>query len=185
MKIIFVHGYTSSHENDWYPSIAKELDTLEIPYAIPDLPGGKTPHADTWIDTIHKEVIKSREPIILVAHSLGTRAALLYLEKYPTTHLHALILIAPLANRLENADRRDGSYPDFFEHKIDLAPIAQLAPIRIVMHSLDDPSVPYEQGRELSRDLDATLLTYRDRGHFSQPESYENILDVLRNLLKK
>lgn len=186
MKIIFVHGYTASHTADWYPQISKELDTLEIPYTIPDLPGGKTPHADAWVEMIHKEVIKSREPIIMVAHSLGTRAALLYLEKYSDTHLHALILVAPLANRLENADRRNGeAYPDFFIHKIDLGKIKLLAPIRIVMHSMDDASVPYEQGRELSRDLDASLLTYRDRGHFSEPENYEYTLDVIRNLMKK
>lgn len=184
MKIIFIHGYTASSKADWYPTIAEQLDKLSIPYAVPDLPGDRNPHADRWLPVIHREFIKSREPVILVGHSLGTRAALLYLEKYPV-HVHGLILIAPLANRLENADRRDGeAYPDFFLHKVDMEKIKARAPIRIVMHSTDDDSIPYEQGVELAGDLDAKLMTYHDRGHFFARENHAYVLEVLQNVLK-
>ena len=184
MKIIFIHGYTASPAADWYPNIVPELATKNIDYAIPALSGGDRPHAADWIQEIHKEVEKVKGPVILVGHSLGTRAALLYLEKHPIPNLHALILIAAFNNSLDNAARNEGqAYPDFFTHKVDTQKIQALTKTRIVMHSMDDDSIPYAQGREIANDLHASLLTYRDRGHFYEPENYTYVFDVLQNIL--
>ena len=183
MKIIFIHGYTSSPSADWYPNIAPELAAKNIEYAIPSLSGGNQPHAANWIQEIHAEVEKAHGPIILVGHSLGSRAALLYLEKYPIPNLHALILVGAFNNDLENAKRRDEHYADFFTNKVDTKKIQALTKTRIIMHSMDDDSIPYQQARDMTRVLNATLLTYRDRGHFTDPESATYIFDVLQNIL--
>ncbi len=81
-KIVFIHGYTSSHLADWYPNISKELNQLGIDYVIPDLPGGTNPHSDDWFAVLHEVISNIDKPIVLVGHSLGTRAALLYLERF-------------------------------------------------------------------------------------------------------
>lgn len=183
MKILFVHGYTSSNTSDWYPAITAKLRELKIAYAVPNLPGDTQPRADAWIEIIHEEISKAKEPPILVGHSLGTRAALLTLEKYPAK-LKALMLIAPLSNNLENAKKHDGeAYPDFFTHEIDVKAIQTYTANRIVMHSMDDDSVPYRQGQEVARDLNAHLLTYNGKGHFCEPENHVFILDVIKNIL--
>lgn len=183
MKIIFIHGYTASPAADWYPNIVPELAAKNIDYAIPTLSGGDKPHAADWINEIHAEVEKVQGPVILVGHSLGSRAALLYLEKYPIINLHALILVGTFNNNLENAKRRDEHYADFFAHTIDTQKIQALTKTRIIMHSMDDESIPYQQARDMTRDLNATLLTYRDRGHFSDPENYTYVFDVIQNIL--
>lgn len=184
MKIIFIHGYTSSSTSDWYPNIAAELATKNISYAIPNLSGGKQPHANDWIQEIHKEIEQSKDSIVLVGHNLGSRAALLYLEKHPIPNLHALILIATFNNTLENSTRnKSEAYPDFFVHKVDTQKIQALTKTRIIMHSMDDESIPYQQARDMTRDLNATLLTYRDRGHFTEPENYTYVFDVIQNIL--
>lgn len=180
--IIFIHGYTASRHADWYPNIAAELKVRNISYEIPTLLGDKHPHANHWIEKIHKVIEKIRGPIILVGHSLGTRAALLYLERYPTK-LHALVLIAAFANRKENAKRKNEHYADFFEKIVDTDAIKSLTSHRIVIHSTDDDSIAFEQGEEIARDLDAKLLTYNNRGHFSDPENYSYIFDVIQNIL--
>ena len=51
------------------------------------------------------------------------------------------------------------------------------------MHSMDDESIPYAQARDMTQELNATLLTYRDRGHFSDPENYTYVFDVIQNIL--
>ncbi|MBP9814012.1 alpha/beta fold hydrolase [Candidatus Woesebacteria bacterium] len=182
MKIIFAHGYTANTTTDWYPQITAELRRLKIAYAIPNLPGEEHPHSAEWIELLHAEIEKAKEPPILVGHSLGTRAALLTLEKYPTK-LKALILVATFANKLENAKRRDEAYADFFDHLIDLEKIKETTPTRVILHSMDDDSIPYRQGQEMTRDLGAHLLTYNGKGHFDQPENYIYILDVIKNIL--
>ena len=182
MKIIFAHGYTATPATDWYPEICAELRALKIAYAIPQLPGSEHPHAAEWIELIHAEIEKAKEPPILVGHSLGTRAALLTLEKYPAK-LKAFILVAAFSNTTDNAKRKDGVYADFFDHVIDMKKIQNTSPNRIILHSMDDDSIPYRQGQEMTRDLGAHLLTYNGKGHFDQHEDYIYVLDVIKNIL--
>jgi len=181
-KIIFIHGYTASHLADWYPNISKELDALGIDYAIPDLPGGKKPHSKEWLQVIDREVKRSNKPVVLVGHSLGTRAALLYLDQYKQP-AKAVFLIAAFANRVENAERRDRSYADFFEYKISIGAVKKLCDQLIVIHATDDNSIDIEQGKDIAEDLDAKLITVDGRGHLYKPSNASFILEQLRREL--
>jgi serine hydrolase len=179
-RIVFIHGYTASHLADWYPNITPMLEEMSWDFEIPDLPGGRHPHAEDWLSKIHEVVAKSDKPLILVGHSLGTRTALLYLEKYKPK-VEKVFLIAVFANRLENADRRSGeAYPDFFVHNIDIEEIKSLSKEFIVMHSKDDHSISFEQGVEIAEELEAKLLKYEDRDHFSNARNAEEIFSVLK-----
>ncbi len=183
-KIVFIHGYTASHLADWYPNISKELDKLGVDYKIPDLPGETRPNAKEWLEMLHKVISQTNKPLVLVGHSLGARTVLLYLEKY-RPKAERVFLIATFANRVENAQRKDGeAYPDFFKHKIDLEKIKPLVGKFVVMHSKDDSSIPYWQGEEIAKDLDAELITYKDRNHFSNPENAPFVLEQLRKELQ-
>lgn len=178
-KIIFAHGYTASPQADWYPNISRELKKRKIDFAVPFLPGGLHPKSKVWIEKIHQEVKKTKKPIILVGHSLGSRAVLLYLDKYPR-RIMMVLLIAAFSNDTQNAQRHDGTtYPDFFEYKINLEKIKSLVGKFIIMHSKDDSALDYSQGVEVAKDLGAELITYKDRDHFSEPENYKYVLEVL------
>lgn len=183
-RIIFIHGYTASSQADWYPALSKELVKLGVDYAIPDLPGGETPHAKAWLQIIHQEVRKSDKPLVLVGHSLGTRAVLLYLNKFKP-QVEKAFLIAAFSNKKENGQRHDGeTYPDFFEDVINIDEIKPLVNKFIIMHSQDDSSIPYTQGVEIARDLSAELITYEGKDHFCEPEDAGAILNVLRKELE-
>ena len=184
-KIVFIHGYTASHLADWYPNISIELEKLEVDFVIPDLPGGEHPHASEWLEALHTVVSKIDKPLVFVGHSLGTRTALLYLEKY-RPKVEKVFLIAAFANDIKNNNRHDDGrgYSDFFEHKIDLEQIKPLVGKFIVIHSKDDDSIEYEQGVEIAKDLNAKLITYEDKGHFYKPECAPIILKELQTELK-
>lgn len=185
-KIIFIHGYTASSEADWYPTISPALKELNVDFAIPDLPGDREPHSGEWLEIIHQEFVKSDKPVVLVGHSLGTRAALLFLEKY-REYVKAVFLFGAFANRTENAYREDADgeekYPDFFEDKIDLDKIKDLSEKFVVVHSEDDFSIEYEQAVEIAKDLSAKLITFQDKGHFTLPEHAQTVLEVLQKEL--
>lgn len=182
-KIVFIHGYTASHLVNWYPNISKELDQLDIDYVVPDLPGGANPYADDWLKTLHQVISKIDKPIVLVGHSLGTRAALLYLEKFHPK-VEKVFLFAAFANDTKNAFRRNGNYKSFFTREINIEEIKPLATKFIVMHSKDDDSIEYKQGVEIAKGLDAELITYEDKGHFFKPEYAPVVLEQLRKELK-
>lgn len=179
-KIVFIHGYTASHLADWYPQISKLLDDLGVDYVIPDLPGDKKPHSREWLEVIDQTVKASDKPVVLFGHSLGTRAALLYLDQHPF-HPEAVFLLAAFANRVENGQRHRGTkYPDFFEYKIDLDKVKQLSSKFVVIHSHDDDSIDFEQGEELANDLGAKLVPLDGRGHMSDPANAEVLFKILR-----
>jgi len=183
-KVIIIHGYTSSPHRKKYQIIYEELDKLGIECSIPTLPGGEHPHSKEWIELIDKEVKNATKPVVLVGHSLGTRAALLYLDKFEQK-VHAVILISAFNNNFqENRNRRDGDYADFFDYGVDIDKVKKLAHTFIVAHSRDDDALDYLQGAELSKELDAKLFTYERMGHFGGEERAEVNAEVFLELIK-
>ena len=183
-KVILIHGYTSSPKRKKYQIIAEELEKLGVEYSIPELPGGENPHSKDWLEIIDKEVKNSKKPVVLVGHSLGTRAVLLYLDKY-NQKVDIVILIASFDNNFEkNRKRRNENYSDFFDYAIDIGKIKKLANKFVVAHSKDDDSIDYSQGVEISRELGAELITYENMGHFSGSENSERNAKAFVEIIK-
>lgn len=184
-KIIFIHGYRSSPEKTKYQLIVQKLRALGIDYSIPQMPGGEHPHSSEWLEIIDKEVKSSDKPVVLVGHSLGTRAILLYLDKYKTK-VDTVVLIAALNNDYrKNGKRADGKYNDFFDYPVDTDKIKKLADKFIVMHSKDDDLLDYqEHGVRIAEELDAKLITKEDCGHFRGEENAQRNASLFVELVK-
>lgn len=172
-KVIIIHGCASSPKNRKYQIIAKELAELGIDYSIPAMPGGEYPCSDNWLKIIDEEVNNTDKPVVLVGHSLGTRAILLYLDKYQQ-EVDAVILIATFNNNFKkNRKGKNHHYQDFFDYALDIEQIKKLSRKFIVIHSKDDESIDYKQGVEMSRELKAKWIAYKEAGHFSGSEGAE------------
>lgn len=183
-KIIFVHGYTATPKEDFYPALRPLLDQEGIEYLMPLLPGGYHPHSKDWLDVIDDEVQRAGDaPLILVGHSLGARAVLLYLDLFHTA-VDAVILVAAFNNDYElNRTRRDEYYADFFEHPVDTELIKTLAKKIIVLHSTDDESIPVSQGQEIAKQLDADLVRVEGHNHFTDAADAAPIFEQIKRAL--
>ncbi len=185
-KVILIHGYTSNPKKTKYKIIAEKLRKLGVDYAIPKLPGDEYPDSDTWLKIIDREVKSSKEPIILVGHSLGTRAALLYLDQY-NQKIDTVILVAAFDNNIENRKRRNGNYANFFEYALNIDKIKGLVKNFIIVHSKDDPDIPYQQAVNISNDLNGKLITYEARKHFggekNAPINAKIFIDTIKSAL--
>lgn len=183
-KVILVHVYTSSPKKKKYQIIAKELSKQRVKYAIPFFPGDEHPHRDDWLGIIDKEVKNTPNPIVLVGHSLGTRAVLLYLDKFGKK-VDTVILIAAFDNNYkENRKRKNAKYSGFFDYAIDVKKVKKLANKFIVVHSKDDDSIDYSQGIRISKELGAKLITYKDMSHFSGEENAVKNAKVFLEIIK-
>ncbi len=172
-KVIFVHGYNSTPKKKKYQILADGLKELGADVAIPELPGGEYPHSKDWLEVIDKEVKASEGPIILVGHSLGSRAVPLYLDKF-NEKVDTVILISAFNNNyLENQKRRDLKYADFWEYPVNIDKIKKLAKKFVVVHSKDDDHIDYQQGVDIAKELGVELITYENMGHFSGDERAE------------
>jgi len=183
-KVILIHGYTSSPKNKKYQIISQELNKLRVDYSIPAFPGGEYPHSEKWLEIINKEVKNTTKSVILVGHSLGTRAALLYLDKFEQK-VDTVILIAAFNNNFKkNRKIRDENYADFFDYALDIKKVKKLANRFIVVHSKDDDSIDYQQGVEISNELEAELMTYEDMGHFCGEERAKENAKIFLKFIK-
>ncbi len=148
------------------------------------MPGGDYPHSEKWLGIIDKEVKNTTKPVVLVGHSLGTRAALLYLDKFEQK-VDSVILIAAFNNNFEeNRKRRSENYADFFEYALDIKKIKKLANRFIVVHSKDDDLIDYRQGVEIANELGAKLIAYEDMGHFCGEEQAEENAKMFLEFIK-
>lgn len=184
-KVIFVHGYTSSPRKKKYQIIAEDLKKAGIPFSIPQLPGNEYPHSKAWLEIIDKEINSSDLPVILVGHSLGTRAVLLYLDKFKQK-IDTVLLIGAFNNNVEeNRGRKNNGYADFWDYPVDIVKIKKLANKFVVMHSKDDDAIDYRQGVEISGVLEAELLSYDNMGHFCGEENAERNAQEWLKIIKK
>jgi predicted alpha/beta hydrolase family esterase len=178
-KAIFVHGYTSSPTRKKYQLIGQELERLGIEYAIPAFPGERHPDHKQWLSIIDQEVTTSKHPVILVGHSLGTRAVLLYLDQFDR-HIAAAVLIAAFNNKV--TDREEG-YANFFEYPVDVQRVKSRADTFVVAHSIDDDAIPYHEGEEISKELGARFIPYQGMEHFSGEERAEENAKEFLNII--
>lgn len=183
-KVVLVHGYRSSPKNEKYQIISRELNKLGIEHSIPTFPGERYPYSQEWLEIIDREVKSTDKPVILVGHSLGTRAVLLYLDKFETK-VDTVILVATFNNSIEgNRKRRDKGYADFFEYPLNIEKIKKLANKFIIVHSKDDDLIDYQQAVDMSKELDVELITYEHASHFSGEDGAEKNAEYFLKFIK-
>ncbi|MCL4406021.1 MAG: alpha/beta fold hydrolase [Patescibacteria group bacterium] len=180
--VIFIHGYNASPEINWYPEMRRELDKLRVPYRMPALPGGDNPKSREWLRIIDETVKSVKGDVVLVGHSLGTRAALLYLDQSKKP-VKGVLLVAPFDNNIANAGRRGFGYSDFFEYPLNIGEIKKLSPKFVVMHSHDDQRIPFGQGKRIAKELGADFVAYDGKHHFARPESFADVFAQLKKFL--
>ncbi|MFA6190435.1 MAG: YqiA/YcfP family alpha/beta fold hydrolase [Candidatus Staskawiczbacteria bacterium] len=183
-KVILIHGYNTNPYSKKWQITAEALKAMGVECSAPVLPGGERPHSQEWLEIIDKEVKDSKGPVILCGSSLGTRAILLYLDKY-NQKVDSVILIASFNNNFqENRKRRNGAYADFFDYALDIERIKKLANHFIVVHSKDDELINYNQAAEISNQLGAKLITYENMGHFCGERNSEKNAAVFIEIIK-
>lgn len=183
-KVIVVHGYRSSPRNEKYQIISQKLDELGVEHSIPVFPGGKYPHSREWLEIINREVKNTDKLVVLVGHSLGTRAVLLYLDKFETK-VDTVILIATFNNNIkENKKRKGESYADFFEYSLNIEKIKKLTNKFIIVHSKDDDLIDYQQAVDISKELGVELITYENASHFSGENEAEKNAEYFLGFIK-
>ncbi len=166
MTCLLIHGFNGAPNHHWYASLGPLLESAGLAYIAPAMPEPNRPQCSAWLSTIKTAYDNIDGEIILVGHSLGTRAALLFLEQYQAP-VKACLLVGAFSNDIANGQRRGSVYGTFFEHLIDITVVKLECGRFIVLHSTDDQSIPYAQGAQIAGDLDAELMTQNGFGHFT------------------
>ena len=163
--------------SDWL----KEQLIWEYQMIKPDMPNKDMASYRAWKIWFEKIFpYLNDEDLVLVGHSLWWNFLMKYLwENNFPKKIKQLHLVAAV---VDGSDRpADKQYLwDFAFDVTNIAKLEKLVENIFIYHSTDDPVVPYSHAEKIKSYLPkAKLVTFTDRGHFSQtefPELLENIM---------
>lgn len=189
-KIFIVHGFGGIPNGGWISWIMQQLSKEKVYTCSLPMPTPKNPIVSKWIEEISRAVENSPEDeIFLVGHSLGATAVLKYLENLPENNkIKGVILVSGLISPLDplNKESNFRAIDSFVVPSIDFRKIKNKSEKFVVLHSIDDPIVPFAHAKEISQNLSCELIETEQGGHFyilAEPVRYE--LEPLLSILEK
>jgi len=192
-KVFIIHGFGGIPNGGWTSWLMVELSKSKIYTCALPMPNPKKPIVLEWIKEIDQAVNNAPEDeIFLVGHSLGATAILKYLESTKDSKkISGVVLVSGLINSLEpeNQTSKYRLIDSFVIPPIDLEKVKNKANKFVVLHSTDDPAVPFENAEKISSGLNCELVKVEKGGHFfilSEPICYELpiLLEIILKVIK-
>ena len=192
-KVFIVHGFGGIPNGGWIPWLMEELAKKKIFACALPMPDSKKSVVSKWVEEIAHAVNNSPEDeIFLVGHSLGVPAIFRYFESISENKkISGALLISGFTSPLdpENSKSNYRAIDSFTVPSIDLEKVKNKAEKFIVLHSTDDPAVPFLHAEEISKALDCKLVKVEKGGHFfilSEPIVYKlpEAFELLEEILK-
>lgn len=188
MATIFIfHGIEGNPQENWFPWLKTELETLGHKVLAPKFPNPNTPLLDEWTNFFEKLRKDSKEEVwkntILIGHSLSVAFILSILEKHKAD---AAFLVAGFTGKMDNqfAPRMT----TFTERNFDWNKIKNNCPKFFIYNSNNDPYVKPEKPEKIAKNLGVNLITIKEAGHFNTASGYtkfELLLNHIKNSLNK
>ncbi|MDE1846002.1 MAG: serine hydrolase family protein [Candidatus Micrarchaeota archaeon] len=188
IRVVIVHGWMGTSQNDWMPWLGKELRKKGINADVLDMPDTRYPNMERWNEHLSKQIGKSDKNTFLVGHSLGGQAILRYLANQKgKAKLGGALIVASWINR------RKKRFASKANKKL-IAPwlrtpfawnkIRSHARSFTAIYSDNDPYVPMSAGRELKQKLGAKFVLAHNKWHFNSAK-YPIILEELLSLIER
>jgi predicted alpha/beta hydrolase family esterase len=175
MRVILIHGFNASPDENFHPWLRKELQDRGIEVVSPrlDLRADKELDLPAVIEDFKKQVGYLRGEDILLGHSLGGLVVLQYLEAVEMVETPRAIILVAVPWKVGKPELRRLFFAD-----LDADVTMWKAREFVVIHSKDDKLVPIDHGKKLADSLKARFIERDGEGHYMEKE-----YPVLRDLI--
>ncbi len=179
-RVYVIHGWGANPSCNWFPWLRQELENKGAEVFVPEMPNTNYPQCKEWVENLRVLIGEPNSDTILVGHSLGTATILRYLESLKEGEsVGEVFLVAA-------ADANPG-FPEvesFVSTPPDYEKIKKGAKSFTVIHSDDDPVVPFEMGQRLAKGLGAEFIPLSGLGHLNAGEGYGEFDLLLNRIIK-
>ncbi len=169
---IIVHGmpdkdeyyaveFPSASNSHWLPWLQKQLIIHDIKADTPEMPHAYEPEYEVWKQEFERFDVAPET--ILVGHSCGAGFLVRWLSESPHTKVSKVVLVAPWLNTEKERDIT------FFDFVLDEA-LVQRIPITIFESTNDDYYVQQSVAVLRKKLPTATIVTFKDHGHFCKSD---------------
>lgn len=179
-KVVLVHGWLSTPNQHWFPWLKKQLKAFGFKVYAPVMPNPVKPKRPKWVTKLER-TLNGKDPheTILIGHSLGTATILYAMQEHRGPRYEHVILVGSFGRRIPRLDEVTEGY----EMQLDLERIRRKAKHWTLIHGDHDPLVPFKEGRWLARQLKATFIVEKNRGHLIQYEGIIKLESALQALV--
>ncbi|MFH1404845.1 MAG: alpha/beta fold hydrolase [Patescibacteria group bacterium] len=178
MRVILIHGFNSSPEQNFHPWLADQLRAKGFEVVVPklSLDNREEINIPDIIDQAKVQIGTLRNDDIILGHSLGAFIILQYLEAVEMMETpHAIIMVAPPWKVSRPELRR------LFIADLEADVLMWKARGFYVVHSSDDTLVPAEHGKKFAEALKAKFIEVNGCGHFMD-EQYPILLEIVERI---
>jgi len=158
-----------------------ELEKKGIYACALPMPGFDNPSSPEWINEIKRYVEQDTDDeIYLVGHSLGSTSILRYLENPDKRfNVSGAVLISTPTEKTVNKN-----LDSFFEHPFDFKSIKSNCKSFSIIHGDNDTHVSINEGINLAKALETSLIIIPNGGHLSGREGWYSLPQCLEALMK-
>lgn len=177
-KVYIIHGWDGYPKEGWFPWTKRELEKRGFVVRVPQLPMDHLPHIKRWVPHLQKLIKKSDENTYLVGHSAGCITILRWLETLGLgQRIGGAVLVAGFTDDLGYKE-----LSNYFKTPIGWRKIKSHCKNFVVIHSKNDPYVPFRHGLIFKKKLGAKLIVRPNMKHFSGGEGCVTLPDVVREI---
>lgn len=170
---VILHGWGNSSKDNWFLWLKKELDAKDWKVWVPDLPDADHPNVCNW-NPFLLDSWEYNGKSVVIGHSAGAVEVLSLLDRSPASLvIKKAILVAGFTN-LVKKDPMEPELEGLFIYPFDWENIKSKTEEIVLIHSDNDPYVPFQHAKILKKNLDAKLIVMKGQKHFSVSTTGEN-----------
>ncbi len=183
-RIIIVHGWSGSPEDNWLPWLKLELEKFRNDEVlVPSMPDTDNPIVEKWVKKLREVVSVPDTNTYFVGHSIGCQTILRYLETINQS-VGGAVFVAGWFN-LENMEdeNEEKIAKPWIETPIDLEKVKSVLPKSTLIISDNDPYGCFEENKKEFAKIVSRTLVLHDVEHITDSK-YPEILSETLSLLR-
>ncbi len=180
MNFFIIHGVYANPEENWFPWLKKQLESMNYEVIVPKFPTPLDQSLESWMRVFSNYESKINEETVMIGHSLGAAFILNYLEK-TNKKIKAAYLIAGFHKLLGN--QYDDLNKTFVGKEFNWEKIMQSCNKFFIFASENDPYIPFEISKELTEKLNAEFNIVPNGGHLNKESGFEEFYLLLECII--
>jgi predicted alpha/beta hydrolase family esterase len=173
-KVLLIHGFTGNGNGVWFPWMKCELESRGYGVFTPSMPEACHPDLQKWVDALEPYYRLLDEHDVIVAHSLGSKAALHTILRVRKKIGRLILVASPIGEyRYRDWEKRIREKPNedqravqrFWECHLPIEEISHFTKVTLIV-SDDDTATPLLKFDNIPDDWKKQI--WHGCGHFCQ-----------------